>query len=362
MKNIRRIALVLAAVMLTTAADLYASADGAATEPDSNKIISEHLSDSYWWHITTINDRHVSIYLPVIARSKESGWAVFSSKKISHGETYRGFYIAPEGKHEGKLVTLNAAGEEYRPFDISITKNAFALMINSLIMLAIFLGVARWYKRRPEEHPVPRGFVGAVEMFVMSVEDDIIRPNVGKDYAKYSPYLLTAFFFIFINNIMGLIPIFPGGANTTGNIAVTLALALCTLVAVNVFANREYWKEILWPDVPVWMKFPIPLIPVIELFGVISKPFALMIRLMANIFAGHMIILSITFMVFTTVSMGVGMNAGMSAFSVILSVFMTVLEILVAYIQAYVFTVLSAVFIGQSRASHPHKEKAPRNG
>ena len=148
---------------------------------------------------------------------------------------------------------------------------------------------------------------------------------------------------------MGLIPIFPGGANTTGNIAITFTLAICTMVAVNVFGNKAYWKDIFWPDVPMWMKVPIPLMPIIELFGLISKPFALMIRLFANIMAGHSIVIALTCLVFITAKMGAAMHAGMTVFSVLLSVFMNCLELLVAYIQAYVFTMLSAVFIGLSR-------------
>jgi len=219
-------------------------------------------------------------------------------------------------------------------------------------MIVIFLSVARWYGRHPRHSP-PGGLVGAIEMFVMSVEDDIIRKSIpGDDYARYSPYLLTAFFFIFINNIMGMIPFFPGGANVTGNISITVVLAVCTMLATNLFGNKEYWKEIFWPEVPLWIKVPVPLMPLIELFGVISKPFALAIRLFANITAGHAIILALTCMIFTTVKMGVGMNAGMTVFAILLSIFMSFLEILVAYIQAYVFTLLSAVFIGLSRQTH----------
>lgn len=336
-----------------------ASGGKGAGEFDAGSLISEHLGDSYWWHVTTFKDRHISLYLPVIVRSQDTGWHVFSSRRIAHGEEYRGFRIAAEGKYAGKLVAHNAGGEEYRPWDISITKNVLALMINSAVMVAIFLGVARWYRRRPA-NAVPHGFVGAVEMFVMSVEDNVIKKSIGEDYARYSPYLLTAFFFILINNIMGLVPFFPGGANVTGNIAVTLVLAFCTLIAVNVFGNREYWKEVFWPDVPVWLKVPVPLMPLIELFGVISKPFALMIRLMANIMAGHMIILALTCVIFVAAGMGIGVSAGMTAFSVVLSIFMTLLEVLVAYIQAYVFTLLSAIFIGLSRPKH-RAAKQPGN-
>lgn len=313
--------------------------------PNANDIISEHTADSYWWHIASWKGSDAAIYLPVIVRSEEGGWLAFSSRRLAHGGSYKGLSIAPEGKYAGKIVEYSPEGEARRPLDISITKNAFALMINSVIMIVLFLGVARWYRRRPK-YAVPGGLVGAMEMFVMDIEEEVIEPGIGPDYKRYSPYLLTVFFFILINNAMGLIPIFPGGANTTGNIAVTLVLALCTMVAVNLFANREYWKEIFWPDVPLWLK---PIMIPIELFGIITKPFALMIRLLANIFAGHTIVLALTFLIFGTVSMGVGINAGTTVFSVLLSVFMLCLEMLVAYIQAYVFTMLSAAFIGMSR-------------
>lgn len=350
----------LLACCVGTQAYASGSSDGELNPKD---LIFEHIQDAYWWHITTIKDHHVSVYLPVIVYSSTSGFHLFSSSRLDHGHTYKGFCLAKEGKYAGKIVESNAAGEEKRPLDLSITKISFAIIINSALMLLLFLSVARWYKKRPK-HTVPGGFVGAMEMFVMSVEDDIIRSSIGKDYARYSPYLLTAFFFIFINNLMGLIPVFPGGANVTGNITITLVLAVCTMLAINVFGNKEYWKEILWPDVPLWMKVPFPLMPLIELFGVISKPFALTIRLFANITAGHAIILALTCLIFITVKMGSAMNAGMTAFSIILSVFMSFLELLVAYIQAYVFTMLSAVFIGLSRQEHSHnpqKDKIKAN-
>lgn len=332
------------------------SAENTKDELDPKELIFDHLQDNYWWHITTINEHSISVYLPVIVRSGEGQWHLFSSSRIAHGETYKGFYISKEGDYKGKIVQQNTTGTEVRPLDVSFTKNAFALVLNSLIMIIIFLSVAKWYKRQ-SKHAVPGGFVGMIEMLVMNIEDDVIRKSIGKDYARYSPFLLTAFFFILINNLLGLVPIFPGGANTTGNIAVTLTLAICTMLAVNLFGNKAYWKEIFWPDVPLWMKVPIPLMPVIELFGVISKPFALMIRLFANMMAGHTITLALTSVIFMTVKMGIGVNAGMTIFSVLLSVFMNCLELLVAFIQAYVFTMLSAVFIGLSRPEH-HKTPA----
>ena len=331
------------------------SAETPSSDEDINpkEIIFEHLQDAYWWHIVTINNHHVSVYLPVIVYSPKSGISVFSSSHIAHNHTHKGYYIASDGKYKDKIVTLNETGEEIRPLDLSLSKIPFAILFNSFVMLILFLLVARWYKKSPK-HATPGGLVGAMEMFVMSVEDDIIRKSIGKDYARYSPYLLTAFFFIFISNIMGLIPFFPGGANVTGNIAVTLVLALCTMVAINMFGNKAYWKEIFWPEVPMWMKAPLPLMPVIELFGVISKPFALTIRLFANITAGHAVLLSITCLIFVTVKMGAAVNTSMTVFAMILSVFMSFMEILVAYIQAYVFTMLSSVFIGLSRHHNEH--------
>jgi F-type H+-transporting ATPase subunit a len=190
----------------------------------------------------------------------------------------------------------------------------------------------------------------------MNINDDVIKPCIGKDYRKFAPYLLTVFFFVFINNLMGLIPIFPGGANVTGNIAITFVLALFTFVIVNVFGTKEYFREIFWPDVPLWLKVPIPLMPAIELVGVFTKPFALMIRLFANILAGHSIVLGLTCLVFVTVSLGHAMNTSMTVVSVLFTVFINMVELLVAYIQAYVFTMLSAVFIGLARVE-PHHAK-----
>jgi F-type H+-transporting ATPase subunit a len=252
------------------------------------------------------------------------------------------------------VVEIKPNGEEVRPFDISITKTVLSLFINCLVMIGVILYTARWYKKQTPESPAPKGFIGFMEMFIMMVEEDVIKSCVGKDYKKFSPYLLTAFFFIFVNNVMGLIPVFPGGGNVTGNIAITMVLALCTFVAVNVFGTKEYWKEILWPEVPTFLKCPIPLMPAIELFGIFTKPFALMIRLFANIFAGHSIILALTSIIFVTASMGAAISTSMSIVSVLFSIFMNCVEVLVAFIQAYVFTMLSSVFIGMSRVEGHH--------
>ena len=324
---------------------------------DVKGIVLGHLADSYEWHITTWGHTHITIPLPVIVHGSDGQWHLFSSSHLSHGESYEGFYIAQSGEHEGKIVELNAQGEEVRPLDLSITKTVLALLINSTLLVLIILGTARWYKKRPARTAAPGGFVGLMEMAIMMIHDDLIKSCVGKDYKRYAPYLLTAFFFILINNLMGLIPIFPGGANVTGNIAITFLLALATFLMTNLFGSREYWKEVFWPEVPTWLKCPVPMMPLIEFVGLFTKPFALMIRLFANMMAGHAVILSLTCLVFVTASMGAAINGTMTVVSVIFCIFMNMLELLVAFIQAYVFTMLSAVFIGLSRVESHHKKE-----
>ncbi len=315
---------------------------------DVKEVVFGHIGDSYEWHITTWGKTHVTIPLPVIVYSSNTGWHVFLSSRLEeNGGVYEGLSIAPAGsKYEGKLVEHNEAGEEVRPWDISITKVTFALLFNSVLLLVIVLSVAHWYKKRPQGAEAPGGFVGCMEMLIMMVNDDIIKSCVGPNYRKFAPYLLTAFFFIFINNLMGLIPFFPGGANVTGNIAITMVLAICTLLAVNIFGTKHYWKDIFWPDVPWWLKVPVPMMPFIEFFGIFTKPFALMIRLFANMLAGHMAMLVLTCLIFISASMGPVLNGTLTVASVLFNIFMNGLELLVAFIQAYVFTMLSAVFIG----------------
>ena len=241
-----------------------------------------------------------------------------------------------------------ADGTTVRPLDLSITKTVAQIWIVVFILIAVFLSCARWYKGKDERSEAPGGFVGMMEMFVMTIYDDVIKASIGEKHFKpFAPYLLTVFFFIFTTNLLGLLPIFPGGANVTGNINITLFLALCTMVAINLFGNKEYWKEIFWPEVPIFLKaYPVPLMPVIEFFGVFTKPFALMVRLFANMMAGHAIILSFTCVIFLGWSMGVGFGIGLNFVSIIMMLFMNCLEVLVAFVQAYVFTLLSAVFIG----------------
>ena len=350
-KRLHPVCLLLLATFLFA---LPLSASNHAAEEDEKLDVKEvvlgHMSDTYDWHITTWNGHHVSIPLPIIVKGETSGWHVFSSARLAHGESYEGFYI--DNERGGKIYEKIAGQEDpIRPWDISITKNVVQIWIVAFLMLFIFIGSARWYRRRTCEDDAPKGFVGLVEMFVMMVNDDVIKPSIGeKNYRPYAPYLMTCFFFIFLSNLLGLLPIFPGGANVTGNITITFFLAFCTLLAINLFGNKEYWKDIFWPEVPMFLKV-IPLMPVIELFGVFTKPFALMIRLFANMMAGHAVILSFTCVIFLGWSLGVGFGIGLNLFSAVMLLFMNCLELLVAFVQAYVFTLLSAVFIGLA-----HKE------
>lgn len=337
----------LLAVLLP--ANIHASEGGnGEKELDIPEIVMEHLADSYEWHIATYEGRHLSIPLPVILRSESTGeWHVCTAHSLPEG-----FFF--DETHHGKIYERLADGTSVRPVDFSITKSVAQIWIVVAVLVCVFLSCARWYRKRDKKSNAPGGFVGMMEMLVMTIHDDLIKPAVGeKHYKSYAPYLLTVFFFIFTTNLIGLIPIFPGGANVTGNINITLFLAVCTMLAINLFGNKEYWKEIFWPEVPLFLKaYPVPVMPVIELFGVFTKPFALMIRLFANMMAGHAVILSFTCVIFLGWSMGTGFGLGLNIFSVIMLLFMNCLEVLVAFVQAYVFTMLSAVFIGLAHKEH----------
>lgn len=354
MKQLNKIGTVLIAVFafFMTATAASATSDDSGTV-DVKEVILGHLSDGYEWHIATWNGHHISIPLPVIVKGQESGWHIFSSSRLSHGESYNGFYIDTE--KNGKIYEQLPNGESVRPYDFSITKDVVQIWISAILMLVIFLGSARWYRNKQPGDDAPKGSVGLVEMCVMMVNDDIVKPSIGeKHYRKFAPYLLTAFFFILITNILGLIPIFPGGANVTGNITITFFLAVCTMLVVNCYGNKEYWKEIFWPEVPTWLKVPVPLMPVIELFGILTKPFALMVRLFANIMGGHAVILSLTCVIFIAWQINAFAGSAFTLISFALMLFMDCLELLVAFIQAYVFTMLSAIFIGLALPEH-HK-------
>ena len=334
---------------------LSPAAAAAPPEPQDEELDMEeylfgHIMDAYEWHITTISGKEIAIPLPCIVFS--DGLHVFSSEKLSHGATFEGLKIAAKGEaHEGKIVR---ASDGSRPFDISITKNVAGLMISSVILVLLILLCARWYRKHDVLKEAPGGIAGLFEPLIVTIENDVIKDAVGPEYRKYSPYLLTAFFFILINNLMGIVPFFPGGANVTGNIAVTLVMALFTFAMVNLFGNKHYYKEIFWPDVPLFLK-AIPIMPIIEIVGMFTKPFSLMIRLFANILAGHIMLLSTVALIFLTARMGPLLNGSLSFVAVLFGIFLDCLELLVAFIQAYVFTMLSSVFIGlahQNPESH----------
>jgi len=320
--------------------------DEATEEEEFNpsEFIFEHIGDSHEWHLFTLpNGHHVSIYLPVIVYSKTAGLNIFSSRHLAHGHHYRGFMIMQEGDLEGEIVEVDDEGhvnEENMPLDLSITKNVASMLVVAVILLWLFISLANSYRKTGISEP--KGIQGFLEPVVLFVRDDIAIPNIGEEkYSRYMAYLLTVFFFILLNNLMGLVPFFPGGANVTGNIAVTFTLAAFTMIIINFTGTKNYWKHIFnTPGVPWWLKVPLPLMPIVELIGVITKPFALMIRLFANITAGHIIVLSLVGLIF------IFKSVAFSPVSIIMVLFMYCIELLVAFLQAYIFTLLSALFIG----------------
>ncbi len=321
---------------------------------DAGKFVIEHVSDAFEWHIATFGKTHISVPLPVILYSSDKGWNFFMSSRFHHGhETYNGFRIENEGENEGKIVEVNENGEVVDlPFDLSITKTVAGLFVSVIILLLIFLNIAKSAQRRTNKAPV--GMQNLFEPIILFIRDEVAKPAIGeKKFEKFMPFLLTAFFFILINNLLGLIPVFPFGSNVTGNIAVTMVLALFTFFITSINGNKHYWKEIYNPDVPWWLKYPIPLMPIVELSGVITKPFVLMVRLFANMLAGHMIVTVFVSLIFIfNKLMGVEAGLGVSVVSVAFSVFIVLLDILVSFIQAYVFTLLSALYFGMATSEH----------
>jgi F-type H+-transporting ATPase subunit a len=313
----------------------------------ASTYILEHIADSHEWHLWTKKDgSSVAIYLPVIVYSKEKGFNIFSSKHLAHGHEYKGFKIEEEGALKGKIVTMNDAGhvdEENLPLDLSMTKTVVGMLSAAIIGLFLFLSLARSYKKTGISHP--KGIQSFLEPIVLFVRDDVAIPNLGHKHEKYMPYLLTVFFFILINNLMGLIPFPPPfGANVTGNIAITFVLALCTFLVTQFSGNKAYWKHVFaTPGVPFWL---LPVMIPVEIIGLFSKPFALMIRLFANMTAGHIVILSLICLIFIFDSLA------LAPVSIILVIFMDCLELLVAFLQAYIFTLLSALFISMAVQEH----------
>ena len=314
---------------------------------DVQKVILSHIGNSYKWEICRFGKKEVSIFLPVIVHSS-TGWHVFSSRRLEGGP-YLGLTIGSGEKYDGKIVEKSPSGEEIRPFDISITKNVLSLFMSSALLVLLILLCSRWYKHHDVNKEAPTGIAALMEPVIMMIHTDLVRDALGDDSDKYSPFLCTAFFWILLNNLLGILPFFPGGANLTGNITITFFLALCTFFIVNFSGTKAYFKDIFWPEVPWWLKFPIPLMPIIEIFGVFTKPFALMIRLFANMMAGHVLTLSLVCVIFLVAKYGAVVLGSMSLISVTFGVFMDCLDLLISFIQAYVFTVLSTIFISLAR-------------
>ena len=330
---------------------------------NAGSMIIEHIVDNHEWHILSFGDFHLTIPLPVILWF-DGKLHTFMSSNFHHGhEQYQGFGISEEKENKGKIVRVSQ--EKYRaegvierdkaqemPLDFSITKTVLAIFMSLAIMSWLFISIANTYTKR--EGKSPKGIQSVLEQIILFIRDDIARPSIGeKKYEKYMPFLLTLFFFIFLNNLIGLIPFFPGGANVTGNIAVTMVLALFTFVITTFSANRQYWVHIVnAPGVPWWLKFPVPLMPIVELIGVFTKPFVLMVRLFANITAGHIIVLGFVSLIFIFGEMNVALGYGISVLSIAFAIFMDLLELLVAFIQAYVFTLLSALYFGMATEEH----------
>jgi F-type H+-transporting ATPase subunit a len=311
------------------------------------ETILEHIKDDHSWHLWG----HTSLPLPVILYS-DKGIECFSSANLvdEHHEP-KAFQANYNYKlFEGKLKVANEDGtlnEELskKVWDFSITKNVASLFVSIFLILAIFLSVGAAYKKRGVTS-APKGLQSFMEPVVLFVRDEVAKPNIGHKYAKYMPFLLTIFFLILFNNFLGLIPFFPGGANVSGNIAFTMTLAVCVFIVVNLNGNKSYWEHIFWMPGMHW-SMKLFLAP-IELIGVFTKPISLMIRLFANITAGHILVLSLICLIFIFKSVFA------SAIAVPFAVFIGLIELLVAFLQAYIFTMLSAMYIGMATEEHHH--------
>ncbi len=334
--------------------------DSAPKEPfKAGDFIIDHIIDAHEWHILTLGNFDLTLPLPIILWHK-GALHVFMSSRFNHGHSqYKGFAIPREGDNKGKIVEMitsrnqddgliTTVENEELPLDFSITKNVLAIFISGILLTWLFVSIARTYRRRSGK--APKGIQSILEPLILFVRDDIAKASIGeKKYDRFMPFLLTLFFFIFFNNLLGLVPIFPGGANVTGNIAVTGVLALFTFFVTNLGAERSYWVHIFnTPSVPWWLKIPIPLMPVVELLGVFTKPLVLMVRLFANMTAGHIIVMGFFSLIFIFGEMGAAAGYSISVVSVMFSIFMNMLELLVAFIQAYVFTLLSAIYFGMA--------------
>jgi len=318
---------------------------GSAFDP--GEVILGHIADSHEWHFFSVKksdgtDWHATIFLPVIIYTPGEGLEIFSFKRLEHGP-YKSISV------DGEDHISRTDGKNF--YDFSLTKNVVQLLLSMIIMLLLFTTMARNYKKYGVK--APRGLQSALEVIVMFIRDEVAKPMLGKRADKFLPYLLTLFFFIWINNLLGLI---PGSANVTGNIAVTATLAAMTFILMMVGSKRTYWKHMVAPPGVPWMVLPI-LVPIEFISNIIVKPFALMIRLFANMLAGHLIILSFITIIFIFAAMNVAGGLGASIFSIAFSIFVYLLELLVAALQAYIFTILTALFIGETGIEHSHSDE-----
>jgi F-type H+-transporting ATPase subunit a len=363
----------------------------AATHDDGKlnltNVIMEHIGNSNEFHLFG----HYSIPLPCILQSSGDGLTVCLSNVFEHGHKSYNKYVMYEGvvhrvKDEGKtsfpreavevhalhpekikggeigyicynnekypLEKHSVLGASTSFMDFSISKNVFTMLLSGILLCVIFFSMAKAYKTRQGQ--APKGLQNFMEPVVAFIIDEVAKPMLGDKYMKFLPYLLTVFFFILANNLIGLIPFFPGGANVTGNIATTLVLAVITFLITNISANKDYWAHIFWmPGVPAGMK--VALAP-IEFLGIFTKPVSLMIRLFANITAGHIIVLALVGLIFVFGKNGdsvVGATAG-SAIAVPFTLFLSIIELIVAFIQAFIFTILSASYFAAATEEHAH--------
>ena len=337
---------------------------GEAEEFDPASMVFSHIYDAYEWHIFAIGDFHLTIPLPVMLISREgTGFHCFSSSRFEGGRAVYDNFAVRVGKGaeaKPRIVELDASGKELSaPIDLSMTKNVVAILFSCLLMLWVFIAAARAY--RPDRPSAPHGLQNAVELMVIFVRDQVARVALpAQKVDRYLPFLLTVFFFILFNIILGLVPFFPAGASVTGNLTVTGTLALFTFLVTNLSGNRHYWRDIFnTPGMPIFMKLPVPMMPAVELMGIFIKPIVLMVRLFANMLAGHMVTLVLMSLIFLLGGIAAAAGYAISVISVAFGIFMILLDLLVSLVQAYVFALLSAVYIGMATEEPEHTGKEP---
>ena len=343
---------------------------------DANEVIFGHVLDAHEFHFLSYKgsdgqQHHATIPLPVILYSKAKGFDVFMSSKFHHGEkNYKGYDLLtdeeiaerkldPKKYTAGQIVAVNDNGtinNDVKVYDVSLTRNVVQMLLALALLVWVLLYMAKKYRSGQGITTAPKGVQNLMEPIITFIRDEVAVPNLGHKYKKYFPYLLTVFFFILINNLVGLI---PGSANVTGNIAFTMVLAVISFIVIMFSTNKHYWGHIFNPPVPMGVK---PILVLVEALGVLTKPFALMIRLFANMIAGHIIIISLISLIFIFGSLSTAIGWGFSPLSVAFVIFIYFIELLIAFLQAYIFTILTAVFIGQAfEGGHDdvdHREEA----